>query len=200
MSIVRPSMTDRRCFLAAGVASPETPFRAVERLEDLGRPQAALAVLQARQGSSSGALPASQGLGAARIGMRLLLRCGLLPEAYAEVGEQLTGSCILVWFGHLDGTFGLQRSVCLSLWPHASQVEWLKKRPGYTFAETFTLGLSGAAARHAECSVGWPVQGKPLCFDFDGHLWRYSAEDHVDNTWLHLCICRHTSITARCRC
>lgn len=70
---------------AAGVASPGTPFKVVERLEDLTRPQAALAVLQARQGSSSGALPASHGLEAARIGMRLLLQCGLLPEAYAEV-------------------------------------------------------------------------------------------------------------------
>ena len=79
-------MTDRRVFPAVGVATSGTPFKTVERLEDLGRPQAALAVLQARQGSSSGALPASHGLEAARIGVRLLLRCGLLPEAYAEVG------------------------------------------------------------------------------------------------------------------
>ena len=74
-------------FHAAGVATPGTPFRAVERLENLGRPQAALAVLQARQGSSSGALPTSEGLEAAQVGVRLLLRCGLLPEAYAEVGQ-----------------------------------------------------------------------------------------------------------------
>ena len=144
------------------MATPGTPFKAVERLEDLGRPQAALAVLQARQGSSGGALPASQGLEAARVGVRLLLRCGLLPEAYAEVGQAACWQLHLgkVWTIRNQGTFSLQVSMCLSPLTPCKPGGMVNRRLGYTLAEAAALGFSGAAARQAECSVGWPVQGK----------------------------------------
>ena len=141
---------------AAGVASPGTPFKAVERLEDLARPQAALAVLQARQGSSSGALPASHGLEAARIGMRLLLQCGLLPEAYAEVSCDSLPAAAFVRSGTLEtllerGTFRMQVSGCSS-----SLVARLTSQQIETSGEALPGNFQELQIdRHAACLAGW---------------------------------------------
>ena len=105
-----------------GLDPPLTPFKFVEVLAALGRPDAALAVLRARAHVSHvNNVSSDEAFREAQTALAVRLQCGVFLEACSEVS--LT-ACLIVsvsWFGCLSAL--LVHIVSTSSWHH--QETWL---------------------------------------------------------------------------